>query len=270
MTQTVRAMIIFWTCSGIAAQAAGQSDRDTQSSVVAAIRRAVEAKHVTPTELRQAAEEARRSTPENQLVQKILGAAMMPATTEQSLRSSLETTLDILTFQPVQEAPLPKDFPPLTPVGEIRVNQYPSYRLARTATTPSDRLAFWRLFRHIQSRGIAMTAPVEMTYANGTETFRELEMAFLYRSVDQGEVGQDGKVEVRDVPAQQCVSIGWQGDSDSQNVAEARQFLDAWLQKFADKYRVAGSLRVMGHNSPFVAVKKRYFEVQIPIEAVAR
>jgi hypothetical protein len=112
-----------------------------------------------------------------------------------------------------------------------------------------------------------MTAPVEMTYADGAGDPRESEMAFLYRSVEQGEIGQDGKIDVIDVPAQMVASIGWRGDISTKIIEQARELLDAWLEEHENEYKPVGKLRVMGHNSPFVSAQKRYLEVQIPIEA---
>jgi hypothetical protein len=181
------------------------------------------------------------------------------------MRGKLRQSIEVLSFQPQEEAPLPVGFPPLTPVGEIRLNEYPAYRLARTPVHADDGAAFWRLFRHIQSRDIAMTSPVEMTYRDGDSNPQEVEMAFLYRSLEQGQRERDGEVEVVDMPAQRVLSIGWRGDINEENVAAARQLLDAWLKTHSSKYRVEGKMRVMGHNSPFVPLGKRYFEVQLPI-----
>jgi hypothetical protein len=110
-----------------------------------------------------------------------------------------------------------------------------------------------------------MTSPVEMTYRDGDSKPQEIEMAFLYRSLEQGEREQDGEVEVVDMPAQRVLSIGWRGDINEENVAAARQLLDAWLKTHSSEYRVEGKMRVMGHNSPFVPLEKRYFEVQLPV-----
>ena len=108
-------------------------------------------------------------------------------------------------FKPVVEAPLPDGFPTYTPVGEIEVKKYPAYRKAET----SGRVAFWTLFEHITSAGIAMTAPVEMTYQkDGPPVGKERAMAFLYGNKSIGTPGQKGNVEVVDVPAATVVSMG--------------------------------------------------------------
>jgi hypothetical protein len=233
------------------------------AEVVGDVRKALEQPAVSSDELRSLAERLMHAAPQNQLVQQHL--AESNSATAESLRGKLKQAVDVLSFRPQEEAPLPVGFPPLTPVGEIRLNEYPAYRLARTPVQADDGAAFWRLFRHIQSREIAMTSPVEMTYRDGDSKPQEVEMAFLYRSLEQGELERDGEVEVVDMPAQRVLSIGWRGDINEENVAAARRLLDAWLETHASEYRVAGRMRVMGHNSPFVPLEKRYFEVQLPI-----
>lgn len=183
-----------------------------------------------------------------------------------SWKSALDKAADLLRFDPVVEAPLPEGFPMLTPIGEIRVFNYPTYRLARAAITGRGNNSFWTLFKHIKSRDIAMTAPVEMTY--DMDDGKQKTMAFLYRTVQQGRLERDDDVEVIDVPAMTAVSFGLRGNADRETVAAARLRLENWLKAHADQYEAAGPLRVMGHNSPFVAASKRYHEVQIPIRPV--
>ncbi len=240
---------------------------DARQATAKKIRNFLDSGDVNLDQLQQLAEQVRRETAANGLLQRVLAEASAPTATEESLRTALTEAAAILAFQPVEEAPVPEGFPPLTPVGEIRVCHYPAYRLARTPTAPGDRLAFWRLFRHIQSRDMAMTAPVEMTYTSDGDKPREAEMAFLYRHVEQGALGADGKVDVVDVPAITAVSIGWRGDIDTAKIAEASQLLATWLAERTSEYRPIGQLRVMGYNSPFVPTSKRYFEVQLPVAA---
>lgn len=246
------------------ASLAATSEKDADvAEVLRDVRRTLELPTSTNDELRALAERLKQAAPQNQLVQQQL--ADSSSDSAESLRIKLRQSVEVVSFQPKEEAPLPVGFPPLTPVGEIRLNDYPAYRLARTPIQADDGAAFWRLFRHIQSRGIAMTSPVEMTYRDGASLPQEVEMAFLYRSLEQGEPEQDGEVEVTDMPAQRVLSIGWRGDINDENVAAARQLLAAWLQAHASEYRSVGKMRVMGHNSPFVPREKRYFEVQLPV-----
>ena len=111
-----------------------------------------------------------------------------------------------------------------------------------------------------------MTAPVEMTYtAEGDAPKKVTAMSFMYRSTKQGELGNAGKVQVIDVPAQMAVSIGIQGNATKLRVAEVKRHLEEWLQTHRDDYESAGPLRVMGYNGPFLAEKKQFAEIQIPV-----
>lgn len=91
-------------------------------------------------------------------------------------------------------------------------------------------------------------------------------MSFLYERPDQGSIGKQGSVEVTDVPAMHVVSIGCRGSQTSAAVADAREKLLSYLAENKDRYAMAGSLRVMGYNSPFVPRDRNFFEVQIPVK----
>lgn len=186
-------------------------------------------------------------------------------TLQNALREARETTA----FKPLIEAPLPEGFPEPTPVGEIQVKHYPEYRLARTQMTGAETGSFWTLFTHIKKKDIAMTAPVETTYgASGPDQLQPRTMAFLYRSTKQGDLGDDEKVDVIDVPAMTVLSIGVRGDVTKAKLADAKSRLETWLKEHAKDYEASGPLRVMGYNSPFVAANKRFTEVEIPIRHV--
>jgi hypothetical protein len=92
-------------------------------------------------------------------------------------------------------------------------------------------------------------------------------MSFLYEKPDQGDAGKQGAVEVSDVPAMTVVSIGCRGNQTTAAIAEAREKLMKFLDDKKDEHTVAGPLRVMGYNSPFVPRDKNFFEVQIPVKA---
>jgi len=170
-------------------------------------------------------------------------------------------------FRPVKEAELPEGFPGYTSVGEIEVKQYPPYRKASAAGP----MAFWMLFAHIKSNGVAMTAPVELDYGDPSATEpREQSMSFLYERPDQGSAGRQGFVEVDDVPATTVLSIGCRGARTRASVDEARDKLLRWLDENKSAYRAAGPLRVLGYNSPFIPKEKQFYEVQISIEPAAQ
>lgn len=220
------------------------------------------------------AREVLQSKTNNVLIQKDLGRALNQvagvADGEQVvavLRAALVKAENTLAFRPLREAPLPEGFPAPTPLGEIEIKRYPAYRLARVEMNgqPGEGRAFFTLFGHITSNRIAMTAPVEITYAAGAPQAGGKSMAFLYPSLKTGEIAAEGSVTVADVAEMTVVSIGLRGDYDSARVADAEQSLRTWL-KSKGGYDVAGSLRMLGYNSPMVPAERRFAEVQLPVK----
>jgi hypothetical protein len=192
-----------------------------------------------------------------------LGVAMMTAPLAALFATyALRVRADDRDFQPIVEAEMPADFPRMTPVGDVQIKQYPAYRKA-LADASAGR-AFWTLFSHIKQNDIAMTAPVEMTYAD-REGPNEATMAFLYGRPDLGQAGRKDGVEVIDVPPAEAVSTGVRGPRTTESVAEARDRLEAWLLTNQEHYSADGPLRVMAYNSPFVPGNRNYFEVEIPV-----
>lgn len=184
------------------------------------------------------------------------------------LRNVMRRVADDLAFRPMMEAELPVGFPEPTIVGEVEIKQYPVYRLARAGQQVKASSRFWTLFRHIQSRDIPMTAPVEMTMSEPSRR-GEQAMAFLYPSPETGTLGTQAGVEVIDVPPMTVVSIGVRGRINDDRMAEAKASLDRFLTTHADRWQPAGEMRVMGFNSPFVRDGKQFFEVQVPVKPVA-
>lgn len=178
-------------------------------------------------------------------------------------RSALAAdSIDEANFQPVKEAELPQGFPTYTPVGKIELKQYPAYRRA----SASGIAEFWMLFRHIQQNNVAMTAPVELDMGTADAArMRQRSMSFLYERPDQGATGKQGFVEVNDVPAMQVLSIGCRGERTTASTEAARRRLLAWLDEHKRDYVVAGPLRIMGYNSPFLPAARQFYEVQIPV-----
>ena len=224
-------------------------------------------------ELKRVVGEVLKSAGRNVLAKEVLEEALAQAAeleeqeaTMLALREGLREAVEILEFTPFQEARLPKGFPELTPVGEIQLKMYPKYRLARVAMDDRSQegRAFFTLFQHIVRHRIEMTAPVEMTY-NSAGDKRETAMAFLYESTEIGALGESGKVQVSDVPEMMAVSLGVRGDYSADQVARGEQYLKQWLKRHKDRYEVAGELRVLGYNSPFLPAERRYAEVQLPV-----
>ena len=182
-----------------------------------------------------------------------------------TVRSTAGNRTQAEEFRPIKEAEMPPGFPDHTPVGQIEIKEYPAYRKASTSGVAE----FWTLFRHIKQNNVTMTAPVEMDFGDPrSRDSRSRSMSFLYERPDQGTVGRQGSVDVTDVPAMTVVSIGCRGSQTSAAVAAAREKLMNYLEANRGRYAVAGSMRVMGHNSPFVPRDKNYFEVQIPVKVL--
>ncbi|HEU5116176.1 MAG TPA: heme-binding protein [Isosphaeraceae bacterium] len=176
------------------------------------------------------------------------------------------------------DAPLPVGFPDATAPGQIEVKHYPAYRSAVAegqgmSATSSDFL-FWPLFRHIQSKNIAMTAPVINTYRSPEllETpgaKGEVTMEFLYREPTQGETGPDGRVvTVRDHPASDYLCLGYQGHMDQKAMQEGVAKLRTWLDEHKGEYTPDGPPRRLGYHGPMTEEAQRLWEVQIPVKAV--
>lgn len=187
------------------------------------------------------------------------------------LKRDLESTALDLVFTPRMESPTPEQWPAPTTVGEVAILDYPTYRLARASMKSDSQRgqngAFWKLFNHIQSNSISMTAPVEMSYAGAKGEEAPQWMAFLYGARSIGTPGSAGEVEIVDVPAARVISIGHRGSMSERVMRASRDRLDAWLSAHPE-WEVCGPARTMGWNSPMVADAKKYWEVQVQVRRV--
>lgn len=169
----------------------------------------------------------------------------------------------------IAEASLPDGFPQPGPVGTVIVKTYPAHRLARTtvARDGDDRM-FMKLFRHIERRDIAMTAPVTMGWSDTDGVGGRAEsMAFLYSRPEIGAAGadpDDADVVVEDVPAMTVVSVGVRGSYGADTVRKGVVALQAWLAAHPE-WAAAGSPRMLAYNSPFVPSFLKFAEVQLPV-----
>jgi hypothetical protein len=194
------------------------------------------------------------------------GAATSDEAAVKLLRPAIEESISILRFKIVREADLPQGFPEPTPVGEVRIKQYPTYRLAAAPAGRGENTAFWTLFTHIKTNKIAMTAPVEMTLdEEGTE---QVQMAFLYGQPDWGKVGKKALVEVRDIPPMTTVSLGLRGGDEKANRQRGKKLVEEWLASTPNgsAWEPAGPWRIMGYNSPMVPDQQQYWELELPVK----
>jgi len=182
------------------------------------------------------------------------------------LRTGLLEVLVILTFKPKVEAPVPAGFPAPSPVGVVEIKKLPVYRMAKVANSGLGGNNFFTLFNHIKKNNIEMTAPVEMTMTEKNGKYTESSMAFLYQETSLGKVGPQGNVAVLDTTECTVVSVGMRGSPSSENIESARRWLLEKIKTTPQAFEIAGELKVMGYNSPFMPEKLRYYEVQLPLK----
>lgn len=172
--------------------------------------------------------------------------------------------------------PLPEGYPRPTPPGAIEVKKYPAVRRATYSGKgkgpngmKNSAIGFWPLFAHIKTRGIAMTAPVEIEYKGleAGEEARRWSMSFLYRSQDLGPEGSYGSIAVEDAEPVTVFAVGLAGDATREKVDEALRELEQAIED-SKEWRRDGEPRVLGYNGPDVRQKDRWSEVQIPVIAV--
>ncbi|MHC4650885.1 MAG: heme-binding protein [Planctomycetota bacterium] len=172
----------------------------------------------------------------------------------------------------VVETSLPAGYPAPTPPGAIDLKRYPSVRRAevsgRSAPNRGRNGAFFSLFRHIQRRDIAMTAPVEMDYpgwsGDSSSAPGAWTMSFLYRTPDVGPMEQSGDVRIVDTMPLTVISVGLRGKYGRATEDRGLQQLLAWLDS-QDEWERAGSPRALYYNGPYIRASWKWAEVQIPV-----
>lgn len=170
------------------------------------------------------------------------------------------------------DTPLPQGYPKPTPPGAIDLKTYPGVRRAEVvgAGTPDGGMnsAFWPLFNHIKKHDIAMTSPVEMDYqglkAGEQKAPSEWSMAFLYRTAELNQPGQEGNVIVRDAPEVTVIAIGMKGDYSMKLVQEGSKQIEAWLAANPG-WEPAGNWRSLYYNGPALFYWNKWAEVQLPV-----
>ncbi|MES2660026.1 MAG: heme-binding protein [Verrucomicrobiota bacterium] len=163
----------------------------------------------------------------------------------------------------VSEAPLPEGWPQPGPYNKVVEKKYPAYRAAFTEGSGST-IPFFTLFAHIKKNDIPMTAPVELSMEPKDGALEQISMAFLYQNEKVGKTGPDGtKVEVRDIPGFKALVYAWQGTDSKENIARAREALEAELMKTK---KVAKKFRMSGYNGPDTPRELRTWELQAVID----
>ena len=188
---------------------------------------------------------------------------------KKSLMSLMEAKKEVkeiaerLAFKPKFESELPAYFAPPTPVGEIEIKHYKSYRMAKTLS--GGRTAFFKLFKHIKENDIKMTSPVQMTYDGAKDKLVETEMAFLYPDLETNGSANQDDVEVVDTDPVRVISMGMRGRPSANEVEKAAEMLREASVHFPMKFELKGEVRLMGYNSPAVPPKDQFYEVQIEL-----
>lgn len=176
------------------------------------------------------------------------------------------------------DSPLPEGWPGATKPGAIEIKKYPAYRSAvaraTNARSSAGNILFFSLFNHISKSGIAMTAPVVVTYdpkvAENTEAKGNLSMEFLYRTRDQGQAGAGvGSVKVEDSPEATFVCLGVQGEWNGEVLEDGVAKLHAWLSEHKTEWVQAGPPRRLGYHGPMTPAARQLNEIQIPVKSAA-
>jgi SOUL heme-binding protein len=163
----------------------------------------------------------------------------------------------------VNEAKLPVGWPNPGPYGVYTIKEYPAYRAA-LSQGKGETVTFWKLFRHIQSRKIPMTAPVELEMVPEDQGLEMTSMSFLYQDQKVGQTGDGGLgVEVKDLPSVKVLSFAWQGSMKPEKLAEVRKGVEEELKKRGLK---AKSFRLFGYNGPQVEESRKTYELQAVLE----
>jgi hypothetical protein len=182
------------------------------------------------------------------------------------------------------DTPLPVGYPAPTPPGAIELKRYPVVRRAQVSGTVSpdmaSNLAFFPLFNHIKRRDIAMTSPVEMDYSNLRTRIDQEErpigpsawnMAFLYRTTDQGPTGEDERnsnVVVLDAEPITVLSMGMQGGYALARTTDAVLQLEQWLAANPQWEAVNEDARAFFYNGPDRRNKDKWAEAQLAVRFV--
>lgn len=237
------------------------------------------------------------------------GAASVPAPSadRQALRVGGNTTATVTKVGQHYKSggssvttPLPNGYPAPTPPDAIELKWYPSVRRAEIAgeagIAPEQgrNQTFLPLFRHIESKNIEMTSPVEIDYrgdsfdrprtdgkdvedawpdrnASSTVTTREgsdWSMAFIYRSPSNGPMGLAPEgIRIYDTESVTVLSIGQRGPYTSSKRREGLARLQEWVAEHP-QWTITGSPRTLYYNDPMVAPWAKWSETQVPVTKV--
>lgn len=151
---------------------------------------------------------------------------------------------------------------PATDSGKFEIKTLPAAKVLRTSAQgdyfAASNTLFRRLFRYIESHGVAMTTPVEAR-------MQPASMAFY---VGKGDLAKklepNDEVEVVTLPTRTVASHGVRGGYTKERFEAARKRLEDWLER-QEKYEAAGPAYSVYWNSPFIPGFLKRSEVHIPV-----
>jgi hypothetical protein len=154
-------------------------------------------------------------------------------------------------------------FPP-TPAGQIELKTLPPGVLLKSSGrgnyfNESNDL-FRPLFRYISRHDIAMTTPVEA----------QIESAAMYFWVANSQrdkvAGNQGGVEVLQIPERRVASAGARGTYSRKNFEQTRDRLLAWIAE-RPEVEATGEPYAVYWNGPFTPWFAKSYEVHVPVQA---
>ena len=179
-------------------------------------------------------------------------------------------------FQPIVEAPMPAGFPEYTPVGQIEVKPYPTYRMAKADGGSS----FWTLFSHIKKNKIAMTAPVKQEVSsekiamtapvNQEVTDGTWRITFVMPSKYTLETlpePLDTRVVLKEMPGRLFAVLKYSGTWSQKRYEEKKAQLEMFIQQRG--FQSVGEPIFARYDPPFKPWFLRRNDVLIPIEQSA-
>ena len=169
--------------------------------------------------------------------------------------------LTLTVILPLMSSANEKAFPP-TEAGAFEIKTLPAARLiaaqSKAAYFEENNGLFRPLFRYIQTRGIAMTTPVEAEIEPGVMYF------YIGTDVDAEALESTENVSVHELPERIVASHGARGSYSEANFSEAAAALRAWLAD-NEAYVASGEARGIFWNGPYVPGIFKRFEVHIPV-----
>lgn len=152
-----------------------------------------------------------------------------------------------------------------TEVGVIEVKSLPASKVIKSTSDTSYFEAnnlFMPLFWYITTRGIAMTAPVEVELDPGVMYF------YIGTDAQERALKSTGTVTVESFPERTVAAIGYQGAYTEDQFNEAKNRLEAWLAEQADISPIGEANAVYWHG-PSVPNAQKHAEVHIPVRVVS-